>query len=88
MNTTIFMIFCIAFVGGAYASTIPNFIGVGLVLVLGGGCAYVLPKYWQESPKYYIYLVAGAIAAFACLYAMVRTPAPSSTDISQFAPMR
>jgi len=88
MNATIFMIFCIAFVGGAYASTIPNFIGVGLVLVLGGGCAYVLPKYWQESPKYYIYLVAGVIAAFACLYAIVRTPAPSSTDISQFAPMR
>ncbi len=90
MNATIFMIFCVAFVGGAYASTIPNFIGIGLVLVLGGVSAYVFPRYWKgaDSPRYYVYLVAGAIAAFACLYVIVRTPAPSSTDISQFAPMR
>ena len=88
MNATIFMIFCTAFVAGAYASTIPNFVGVGLALGLGAVSAYVLPKYWKESPKFYIYLAAGAIAAFACLYVMVRTPAPSSTDISQFAPLR
>ena len=90
MHAAIFMIFCIAFVGGAYASAIPNFLGVGLVLLLAAVSAFVLPKYWkgEDSPKFYIYLVAGAIAVFACLYVIVRTPAPSSTDISQFAPMR
>ncbi len=90
MNATIFMIFCVAFVGGAYASTIPNFLGVGLALILGAVSAYVFPKYWKgkESPKFYMYLVAGAIAVFACLYVIVRTPAPSSTDISQYGAMR
>jgi len=90
MTATVLLICFTAFVAGAYTSAIPNFLGVGVCLLVGGICAVLLPKYWhdRDSPPWWVYLLAGAIGALACMYVLVRTPVLTATDIANQAPMR
>ncbi|MFN3927108.1 MAG: ComEC/Rec2 family competence protein [Pseudanabaenaceae cyanobacterium] len=88
MQAKVFLIWCTAFVAGAYTSATPNNMGFILCLAVGGLLAWVLPRYWKDSPPYWVYVTAGVIGALACGYVFLRTPVPAPTDIANFAPIR
>jgi competence protein ComEC len=86
MNVLIGLIFCLAFIGGAYTSGISGWLGGATVLGVGMAIAIGLPLIWRKSPKRWIWLVATAIAFLACFYVQFRTPQPQPDDISKYAP--
>ncbi|MEE3718081.1 ComEC/Rec2 family competence protein [Tumidithrix elongata RA019] len=86
MNVLIGLIFCLAFILGAYTSVIPGWLGETMVLGVGFAIAMVVPLIWRKAPKRWVWLVAAAIAGFASFYVQFRTPQPQSDDISKFAP--
>lgn len=90
MTATVLLICFTAFVAGAYTSAVPNFLGVGICLFVGGISAFLLPKYWldRDSPKWWVYVLAGAIGALACVYVGWRTPVMSANDIGQVGAVR
>ncbi|MEM6256608.1 MAG: ComEC/Rec2 family competence protein [Cyanobacteria bacterium P01_D01_bin.156] len=50
------------------------------------GCSLWLPKYWRLGPTRHQWLIAGLISLLAAAYCLWRIPAPTTNDVSQYAP--
>jgi competence protein ComEC len=92
--TTIAIIFCWAYILGLFASAF-SWTGAAIALGLGliAACLRVpalrrvLPIAWWMGPTAKQWLMAGVIAGLACFFIQIRTPYPSSTDISLKVPL-
>ena len=85
------VIFCLAFLVGAYATILPSWygygLGFGLFIILG----LILPVVqnslgWKKEPKRWAWLIAAIIAPLASLYVQMRTPQIAENDIAKYAP--
>lgn len=91
--TTIAVTFCWAYILGLLASI---FSWVGAVIALGVGLIaaclrtpalrQVLPVVWWLGPTAKQWLIAGVIGCLACFYIQIRTPYPTTNDVSRAIP--
>ena len=84
MTATGAIVWCVAYVLGLVASTVP-WGGYG-VLALGVGFAVLAKRVWRTAPKSWVWLVAGLLGLLASLYCQVRMPQPAATEISHLIP--
>ncbi len=87
MKSQVALVLALSFVLGAYASFLPDWTGTYIVFGIGFGLSLIIPVIWRLGPKRWVYLLATAIAIFACFYVKFRTPQPQPNDISKYAPL-
>ncbi len=87
MKSQVVLVLALSFIAGAYASFLPNSLGFYAVLGIGFSLSLIVPVIWRLGPKRWVYLLAIAIASFACFYVNFRTPQPEPDDISKYAPL-
>ncbi len=87
MSSAIAFLWSVAFLVGAYASGLPlGWWSVAAVFGVGFGIAVVVPWVRPRFLPRWAFLVAAAVAALACAYAIARTPQPAPNDISRIEP--
>lgn len=83
-NTQAAIVLCLAYVIGLLITFDPS---LRWGMILGAiPIALILPKFWKQSPKWQLLLVAIAIATGASFYLKFRVPQLATTDISQYIP--
>jgi competence protein ComEC len=83
MNSSIWLILCVAFIVGGYAQ---GWVGWLIIAVSSILSAIVIPLLVRDSPKRWVWLVAGLLALTACFYQQWRFPVEQSNDVARFAP--
>ncbi|WP_421655084.1 ComEC/Rec2 family competence protein [Leptothermofonsia sp. ETS-13] len=78
------IVLCLAYILGLLSTGV--WWGGWLVLILGIGCAVVIPRCWRTAPRARIWLIAGIVGFLASLYFQVRVPQPTAHDVSKLIP--
>lgn len=81
---------CLAYVLGLLLTGIPDAVGGELVgaiamLSLSLGAAFFMPRIWRLGPRSRLWLATGIIGIIGMVYFTIRTPSPTSQDISHLA---
>lgn len=76
------LILCLAYIIGLLSTAFPW--GGYVLLALGIGSAFILPRWWKSSPKPFIWFASGIIALLATIYFQAKVPQPATNDISNF----
>lgn len=84
MGSTSVVVWCLAYLVGLLMTAVP--FGGAIVLIWGVICAIVLPRLKPKRTISRVWIIAGVIGLAAGFYLQVRTPQPSTIDISQFVP--
>jgi competence protein ComEC len=83
-NTQAAIVLCLAYVVGLLITFDP---ALRWGMILGAiPIALILPKFWKQSPKWQLLLVAIAVATCASFYLEFRVPKLAANDISKFIP--
>ncbi len=85
------VIFCLAFLVGAYATILPSWYGYGVGFSLFTLLGLILPVVqnalgWKKEPKRWAWLLAALIAPLGSLYVQLRTPQIVDNDVAKYAP--
>jgi competence protein ComEC len=83
-NTQAAIVLCLAYVIGLLITFNP-IVRWGMILV-AIPLAWILPKFWKQSPKWQLWLAAIAIAGCASFYLEFRIPQIAANDISRYIP--
>jgi competence protein ComEC len=83
-NTQAAIVLCLAYVIGLLITFSPS-VKWGL-MIAAIPMALILPRFWKQSPKWQLWLVAIAIAGSASFYLEFRIPQLAENDISKFIP--
>ncbi len=75
------MVVCLAYILGLLATGV--WWGGAIVLLVGIGCALIIPRRWRAAPRSRIWLIAGVIGLLASAYFQFRVPKPAANDISR-----
>lgn len=76
----------IAYLTGLITTGLPDFGGVwpGVIAILSGVLAVVMPYRWRPGPKWFVWLLAGVVGIAAIAHFQLRQPEPSPWDISRW----
>lgn len=84
MNPASSLVLCLAYLLGLLSTGTTW--GGYVVLSLGIGAAFMVPRFWRRGPKFKLWLAAGLLGLVASLYFQWRMPQPGLADISRFVP--
>ncbi|HEY9847891.1 MAG TPA: ComEC/Rec2 family competence protein [Leptolyngbyaceae cyanobacterium] len=76
------VILCLAYIIGLLSTAFPW--GGYVLIALGVGLAFILPRWWKKGPKPFIWVASGMVALLATIYFQAKVPQPATNDISSF----
>lgn len=83
MDSSIWLILCIAFIVGGFAQGWVGWLAIALSCL---GLSLFTPIFIKHSPKRWVWLAAAVVALVASFYLQWRIPVEQSSDIAKFAP--
>ncbi|MGG6267708.1 ComEC/Rec2 family competence protein [Leptolyngbya sp. AN03gr2] len=84
MGSIAVVVWCLAYILGLLMTAVP--FGGAIVFFCGLICALILPRMKPKRTIAKIWIIAGVIGLAAGFYLQLRTPQPSTIDISKFVP--